>query len=368
MTTPTATPKTPSATWTSPTCQHSGRPPRRPPPTPTSPRCVPDATTAHRRAQHLARAILRDRAGPAEAAAAAELAELHTRHQQQRRHQHNLAHAHADWVTAEHTAEAHRALLDQLTTQITDAHTRGDDDLATTYRRYRDELAQHTSDIDAAVQQTRRHLDDARNALLDAPAAPRASSPNATSKPAEPPPNEPTSTPSPRPALTPATSTTSSPARKPRPHARSPPVRPAAPATTPRSRWRGCALRCRCWRPPARAAPPPCIGCPTRPWRRWTSRSRRAVIAIANSAHTVHPLQLHDGADKPAALAALAATAHHHQPRILALAATQRRRLPTPNTATPTPPASPTTARDHLQAGRWHYRSAAWSSSTTPTS
>ena len=78
---------------------------------------------AHQHAAQLAQAILRCH-GPAEVAAAAELAELHERHQQQRHHQHDLAHAHGDWVSAEHTAEIHRALLDRLATQINAAQRR----------------------------------------------------------------------------------------------------------------------------------------------------------------------------------------------------------------------------------------------------
>ncbi len=50
---------------------------------------------------------------------------------------------------------------------------------------------------------------------------------------------------------------------------------------------------------------------------------RTAVAAITSSPQTVQPLRIHPGADKPAALAALAATAHHHNSRILALPATQ---------------------------------------------
>ena len=49
---------------------------------------------------------------------------------------------------------------------------------------------------------------------------------------------------------------------------------------------------------------------------------RRAVAAITSSPQTVQPLRIHAGADKPATLAALAATAHHHNSRILALPGT----------------------------------------------
>ena len=50
---------------------------------------------------------------------------------------------------------------------------------------------------------------------------------------------------------------------------------------------------------------------------------RRTVTALTSSPHTVQPLQIHPGADKSAFLAALAATAHHHHTRILALPATE---------------------------------------------
>ena len=311
--------------------------------------------TARRRAQHLARAIFGDRAGPAEAAAAAELAQLHTRHQQQRRHQHNLAHAHADWVAAEHTAEAHRALLDQLTSHITDAHTRGDDDLATTYRRYRDELAQHTSDIDAAVQQTRRHLQDARNALLtlaggaqgivtdrdiqtrrtgaqrtdiDALTAARAHASDLDNQLAR--------------AETSAARAFAA--------GRSDQYRPGYDTSLEVA---GLSAEVQVLEAAGARSPAAMYRVPEQALSALDEPSRAAVIAIANSAHTVQPLHLHDGADKPAALAALAAAAHHHQHRILGLAATQRADTDTEIHRYADTTTSPAAARDHLQAGRW---------------
>ena len=81
--------------------------------------------------------------------------------------------------------------------------------------------------------------------------------------------------------------------------------------------------------------------------------SQAAVIAIANSAQAVHVLDVHPGADKPAALGALAAAAHAHQRRILALPATETaadyahtHRYADTTTAAPT-------GCEHLQAGRW---------------
>ena len=206
-TTPTATPKTPSTGWTSPTCPVTARAPRPGGRRRHCPAARP-ARAAHQHAAHLAQAILRFQ-GPAEVAAAGELAELHERHQQQRHHQHDLAHAHGDWVSAEHTAEIHRALLDQLATQISAAHDAGDADLAATYLTYRDELTQHTTDIDSAVTRTRQTLDAARTALIHIAGGPERIVTERDIDDVRSAPNAPTSTPWPRPAPTPTTSTAS---------------------------------------------------------------------------------------------------------------------------------------------------------------
>src|SRR6185437_15785479 len=128
------------------------------------------ALRARRKADHthaaaLAEAILSRCTGPAETAAAEELAALQQRHHQQRPHQHERAHAH--WVHAEHTAEIHRVLLDQLNAHAALAEQRGDTALFTPYAMRRDQLAEHTATIDAAVTETRQLLDAARTALLD---------------------------------------------------------------------------------------------------------------------------------------------------------------------------------------------------------
>ena len=68
---------------------------------------------------------------------------------------------------AEHTAEIHRVLLDQLNAQAAQAEQRGDTALFTPYAMRRDQLAEHTANIDAAVTETRQQLDAARTALLD---------------------------------------------------------------------------------------------------------------------------------------------------------------------------------------------------------
>lgn len=112
-------------------------------------------------------AIFRLGGGPAETAVAAELAELHHRHSEQRPYQHQLAHAHAEWVAAEHRRDTHHSLLGQLAGQITAAVSRDDRDLADRFQAHRDELAQHTEVIDAAAVGARADRDTAHAALLD---------------------------------------------------------------------------------------------------------------------------------------------------------------------------------------------------------
>ena len=85
---------------------------------------------ARARARALAAAVLSTRGGPAEQAAADELIALHRRHVDQRPHQHELAHAHVDWISAENTAEAHRYRLSQLERLIIRADTEHDVALA----------------------------------------------------------------------------------------------------------------------------------------------------------------------------------------------------------------------------------------------
>ena len=123
-TTPTATPKTPSTALDFTDLPRHRPSPRRRASTPTSPPLRAQRDAAHATRCPTGPGDPARRAGPAETAAADELAELHERHQQQRHHQHDLAHAHGDWVSAEHTAEIHRALLDQLAAQISAAERR----------------------------------------------------------------------------------------------------------------------------------------------------------------------------------------------------------------------------------------------------
>jgi hypothetical protein len=79
-------------------------------------------------------AIIGGRGGPAEQAAAAELADLYARHQVQRPYLAEVAHTHADWVHADAVAEAHRYRLEHLDTLARDADEAGDTELAVSYR------------------------------------------------------------------------------------------------------------------------------------------------------------------------------------------------------------------------------------------
>lgn len=117
-------------------------------------------------------AIFRLGGGPAETAAAAALTELHRRHSEQRPYQHQLAHAHAEWVAAEHRRDTHHSLLGQLANQIAAAHARDDTDLADRFGAHRDELAQHTTAIDAAADHARAERDAAHMALLEVAGGP----------------------------------------------------------------------------------------------------------------------------------------------------------------------------------------------------
>ena len=110
--------------------------------------------------------------GPAERAAAAEVAALHHRHVQQRPYQHRLAHTHADWLTAEHTHDHHHELLDQLAKKIDATEAAGDETLAATYRQHRAELNRHTASITDHRDFCRAEWHDAHAALLDTAGGP----------------------------------------------------------------------------------------------------------------------------------------------------------------------------------------------------
>ena len=129
-------------------------------------RCRRDAARAA--VATLEAAIFSGTGGPAERSAGAEIAALHRRHVQQRPYQHRLAHAHTDWLAAEHTHDQHHRLLDQLDKQIEAAQSVGDDALAATYRQHRTELARHTAVIIDHRDFCRAERRDAHRVLLDA--------------------------------------------------------------------------------------------------------------------------------------------------------------------------------------------------------
>lgn len=122
---------------------------------------------AHRHARQLADAILAGGGGPAEHAAASELAELHQRLIEQRPYQQALASAHNRWVHAEGTAELHRQLLTQLAAAITAATERGEHDAAGRYQQHHTQVSQQTDRVDAAVRTARDRLEGARADLID---------------------------------------------------------------------------------------------------------------------------------------------------------------------------------------------------------
>ena len=122
--------------------------------------------TAHRHAQQLSAAILTGGGGPAEHAAAAELAQLHRRLLEQRPYQQALASAHARWVHAEDTAELHRQLLTQLGAAIAAATERAEHDAAGRYQQHHTHVSEQTDRVDAAVHTARERLDTARADLI----------------------------------------------------------------------------------------------------------------------------------------------------------------------------------------------------------
>ena len=78
------------------------------------------------------------------------------------------------------------------------------------------------------------------------------------------------------------------------------------------------------------------------------------MIAIANSAQATQLLHLGDDADKPAALAAIAAAVHHHRHRILALPATEEAATYADEHRYADTSTTAAAAIDNLQSGRWN--------------
>jgi conjugative relaxase-like TrwC/TraI family protein len=121
---------------------------------------------ARARADALEVAIIGGPGGPAEQAAAPELAALYARHQIQRPYLADLAHTHADWVHADAIAEAHRYRLAHLDTLARDADHSGDTALADSYRDRHQHLGADTPAIDLALTHAATARDDAHTALL----------------------------------------------------------------------------------------------------------------------------------------------------------------------------------------------------------
>jgi hypothetical protein len=124
-----------------------------------------DAARAH--LQQLTRDILTGAGGPAEQAAAARIAEMRARHHQQRDPQHAVAHARADWITADAATETHHHLLDQLDKDAAAATARGEHQLADTYQRRRTQLSQHTAALNAAATEAQQRHHSTYTALIE---------------------------------------------------------------------------------------------------------------------------------------------------------------------------------------------------------
>jgi conjugative relaxase-like TrwC/TraI family protein len=116
---------------------------------------------AKARMRALADAVLSARGGPAEQAAAVELIALHPRHVEQRPYQHDLAHAHADWVAAEAAYEGQHYRMTQLEKLIARAESENDQILAQAYRERRGDLTADATDLAMAVVRTRAERDAA---------------------------------------------------------------------------------------------------------------------------------------------------------------------------------------------------------------
>jgi hypothetical protein len=306
---------------------------------------------AHRHAQQLAAAILGGGGGPAEKAAAADLAQLHRRVHEQRPHQRALAHAHALWVHAEDTAELHHLLLDQLAATITASRQRGDHDDADRYQRHRDRIAEQTNRVDAAVHTARARLDTARADLIDAAGgvhniiteqhirARRATALRADTQ-----------------ALNAARGEardlddqlSRAESRAARAFAQSSAHSYDLAADIPELQAEIHLLEAASTCSPAAIYHPPDTAV-----RDLDQPHRRAVEAITSSPQTVQPLQLHPGADKAAALDALADTAHHHNNRILALTATDAATEYAAHNRYADTTTTPQDARTNIENKRW---------------
>ncbi|WP_204806028.1 MobF family relaxase [Mycobacterium riyadhense] len=300
---------------------------------------------AHRHAHQLAAAILTGGGGPAELAAAAELAELHQRLVEQRPYQQAVANAHGRWVHAEDTAELHSQLLTELAAAITAATERGDHDATARYQQHHTLVSEQTDRVDAAVRTARDRLEAARNDLIEAAGglagivteqqlhARRAEAVRADTD-----------------ALNAARRHTRdldhqlarAEAAAARLLAQSPAHTCDLGADLDQLQAEVDFLRA------ASAASPAALYTPSpATLNGLDDPHRRVVNALTTNIHSVQLLHLHPGADKTATLAALAATAHHHNKRVVALVGTDTADRAYANTTT-----SIDTYRDDLTAKR----------------
>jgi conjugative relaxase-like TrwC/TraI family protein len=309
------------------------------------------SAAAHRHAQQLADAILRGGGGPAEQATADELADLHRRLHEQRPYQDALAHAHKLWVHAESTAELHHKLLAQLAAAITAARNRGDQQAADRYQQHHDQVAHQSERVDNAVRSARERLDNARAQLIDAAGGVEniVTRQRINTRRVE--------------ALRTDTEALTAARRQARDldHqlAMAESVAARAFAESAMHAYDLAAdigamrAEVEILEAAGRLSPAAMYHLPETAVARLDQPARAAVAAITSATPTVQPLVLHPGADKPGVLAAIAATAHHNQARILALPATQtaadyashKRYAHTTSTVAH--------ARERIQTGQW---------------
>lgn len=325
----------------------------RPTPTPLAdiPALRARCEHARNRVRELEHAILTAGAGPAEHAAAAEIAELTRRHDTQRPYQHAHHHAHADWVHADHTAETHHRLLATIDEQITAAQRGAKTDLAAVLTEHRAELAQHTTDIDARTLETRQRRDHTYQQLVEVAGGPdgivttddihqrRSVAITADTDQLQH-------------ARTEARDLTNQLMRAEAAAARAFAARPGADydlaADLPALRTEIDYLTAAGARSPAAMYQPPATAL-----QHIDDRAADVIADIAASAQTVQPLHLADSADKPAVLGALAATAHHNRHRILAVPASDAANHYAAQHRYADTTTSPEQAQTQLEHGHW---------------
>jgi conjugative relaxase-like TrwC/TraI family protein len=307
--------------------------------------------TAHRLARQLAAEILGGGGGPAERAAAAQLADLHRQLSEQRPHQHAVARAHAAWVQAEDTAELHRQLLTQLTAAATAAAGRGDHSAAADFTNQHRQLTENTPHVQAAADAARHHRDAAHADLIAAVGGldnliteqrihtlhTQALTADTTTL------ND---------ARTQARDLDHELMRAEAATARAFVDNPAHSYQLDAAELDAVRADVEVLHAAEAASPAASYHPPTTAVDSLDSAHRRAVTALTNGPHSLQLLHLHPGADKDAALTAIAETAHHHGHRILALpvpgAATVNKHQPYADTT-----ATLATAKTRLDEGHW---------------